>query len=83
MKKTLIDLGGVLLFYLILIFGVIILNMRFTELNKNVNAGLIVSTYWLKYFFYLKYFWFRKRGLWWKYLQLIKLKLLIHLLMKI
>ena len=45
MKKTLIDLGGVLLFYLILIFGVIILNMRFTELNKNVNAGLIVSTY--------------------------------------
>ncbi len=45
MKKTLIDLGGIILFYLILIFGVIILNNRFTELNKNINAGLIVSTH--------------------------------------
>ena len=55
MKKTLIDLGGIILFYLILIFGVIILNNRFTELNKNINAGLIVSTHWHKYFFSLKY----------------------------
>lgn len=62
MKKTLINLGGLIIFYMILVFGVIILNMRFSELNKNINVGLIVSTYWLKYFFYLKYFCFTKRG---------------------
>lgn len=45
MKKTLINLGGLIIFYMILIFGVIILNMRFSELNKNINVGLIVSTY--------------------------------------
>ena len=43
MKKTLINLGGLIIFYMILIFGVIILNIRFTELNKNIKTGLIIN----------------------------------------
>ena len=43
MKKTLINLGGLIIFYMILIFGVIILNVRFTELNKNIKTGLIIN----------------------------------------
>ena len=39
MKKTLTNIGGLILFYLVIIFGVLLLNMRFAHLNdvKNIE----------------------------------------------
>ena len=34
MKKALINLGGIIIFYSVIVFGVIILNVRFSHLNN-------------------------------------------------
>lgn len=40
MKKTLENIGGFILFYLVIIFGILLLNMRFAHLNsiKNIDT---------------------------------------------
>lgn len=35
MKKTLTNFGGLILFYIVIVFGVLLLNMRFEHLNSN------------------------------------------------
>ncbi len=37
MRKTLLNLGGLILFYLVFVFGIILLNMRFRELNQDIS----------------------------------------------
>jgi len=44
MKKTLINIGGLLLFYSVIVFGVLLLNMRFSHLN-NITNERINDTY--------------------------------------
>lgn len=46
MKSKLKNFGGIILFYTVLIFGVLLLNLRFSYLNKidvdnNFNKGCI------------------------------------------
>lgn len=40
MKKTLTNIGGLILFYLVIIFGVLLLNMRFEHLNSVENIEI-------------------------------------------
>lgn len=44
MKKTLENVGGIILFYSVIIIGVLLLNMRFEHLN-NVNNNQINESY--------------------------------------
>lgn len=37
MKKKLIDLGGLILFYFVLFVGVLLLNLRFSYINNNAK----------------------------------------------
>ncbi len=37
MKKTLKNFGGLILFYLVIIMGILLLNLRFNYLNKVKN----------------------------------------------
>lgn len=39
MKKTLENIGGFILFYLVIVFGILLLNMRFSYLNSTKNVG--------------------------------------------
>lgn len=45
MKKRLENVGGIILFYSVIVFGVLLLNLRFTYLNEinnnNVNDNYI------------------------------------------
>ena len=44
MKKKLVNVGGIILFYSVIVFGVLLLNLRFTylnEINNNVNENYI------------------------------------------
>ena len=45
MKKTLTDIGGLILFYAVIIIGVLLLNLRFAHLNNskiiNINENYI------------------------------------------
>ncbi len=46
MKKTLINMGGIILFYLIIVFGIILLNLRFKEINHTyTNSYGVGETY--------------------------------------
>ena len=45
MKKKLIDLGGLLLFYFVLIIGVLLLNLRFSYINNNSNFNSNYHSY--------------------------------------
>lgn len=38
MKKTLTNIGGLLLFYAVIIIGVLFLNLRFAHLNSNAKT---------------------------------------------
>ena len=40
MKKTLTNMGGLILFYLVIVFGVLLLNMRFEHLNSDQNIEI-------------------------------------------
>lgn len=40
MKKTLVNFGGIILFYSVIIVGVLLLNMRFSYLNEINNNNL-------------------------------------------
>lgn len=40
MKKTLTNIGGLILFYSVIIFGVLLLNLRFEHLNNIENYDL-------------------------------------------
>jgi len=40
MKKTLLNIGGVILFYSVIVVGVLLLNMRFSYLNEIDNNNL-------------------------------------------
>ena len=40
MKKTLTNIGGLILFYVVIIFGVLLLNLRFEHLNSLENAEI-------------------------------------------
>lgn len=44
MKKTLTNFGGLILFYLVIIIGVLLLNMRFKNLN-NIKIDEINKNY--------------------------------------
>lgn len=44
MKKTLMNIGGLILFYSVIIGGVLLLNMRFSYLN-NLESEKINDTY--------------------------------------
>ena len=44
MRKKLINVGVVILFYSVIIFGVILLNYRMSYLNKLDNTGSNVTT---------------------------------------
>lgn len=44
MKKTLNNIGGLILFYSVIVIGVLLLNMRFSYLNA-VNTENIGNTY--------------------------------------
>lgn len=44
MKKTLNNIGGLILFYSVIVIGVLLLNMRFSYLNE-VNTGNIDNSY--------------------------------------
>ena len=44
MKKTLNNIGGLILFYSVIVIGVLLLNMRFSYLNA-VNTENVVNTY--------------------------------------
>jgi len=35
MKKTLTNIGGLILFYMVIVFGVLLLNLRFSHLNSD------------------------------------------------
>lgn len=35
MKKTLTNIGGLILFYMVIVFGVLLLNLRFAHLNSD------------------------------------------------
>lgn len=37
MKKTLTNIGGLILFYMVIVFGVLLLNLRFEHLNDNIE----------------------------------------------
>lgn len=44
MKKKLENVGGIILFYSVIVFGVLLLNLRFTylnEINNNINDNYI------------------------------------------
>jgi len=40
MKKTLTNIGGLILFYMVIVFGVLLLNLRFEHLNSNKNLEI-------------------------------------------
>lgn len=40
MKKTLTDIGGLILFYVVIIIGVLLLNLRFAYLNNLDNIDI-------------------------------------------
>lgn len=40
MKKTLTDIGGLILFYVVIIIGVLLLNLRFAHLNNLDNIDI-------------------------------------------
>lgn len=40
MKKTLTDIGGLILFYVVIIIGVLLLNLRFAHLNNLENSKI-------------------------------------------
>lgn len=44
MKKKLTNIGGLILFYSVIIFGVLLLNIRFKQLN-NINDCDLDSSY--------------------------------------
>ena len=44
MKKTLTNIGGLILFYSVIIFGVLLLNLRFEHLN-NIESKVIDNNY--------------------------------------
>lgn len=45
MKKTLKNFGGIILFYSVIVFGVLLLNIRFSYLNKlNQNGNYIAMS---------------------------------------
>ena len=43
MKKMLMNVMGVVLFYLVIIFGVLLLNYRFSYLNKNIENNTYIA----------------------------------------
>ncbi len=43
MKKKLIDFGGLILFYFVLIVGVLLLNLRFSYINDNPKYNSYVG----------------------------------------
>ena len=40
MKKSLVNVGGLLLFYSIIIGGIVLLNLRFSHLNTLNNSNI-------------------------------------------
>ena len=44
MKKTLTNIGGLILFYSVIIFGILLLNLRFEYLN-NIKAIELENNY--------------------------------------
>lgn len=40
MKKTLTNIGGLVLFYLVIIIGILLLNMRFEHLNNSEKSEI-------------------------------------------
>ena len=38
MKKTFVNVGGLVIFYTIIIVGVLLLNQRFSVLNDNIDS---------------------------------------------
>lgn len=40
MKKTLTNIGGLILFYMVIVFGILLLNLRFSHLNNDVNLDI-------------------------------------------
>lgn len=40
MKRKLMNVGGIILFYSVLVFGVLLLNLRFSYLNKNIETNI-------------------------------------------
>lgn len=44
MKKTITNMGGLVLFYSVIIIGVLLLNMRFSYLNE-INNETLNNTY--------------------------------------
>ena len=54
MKKKFADLGGIILFYLVLVIGVLPLNLRVTYLNKlpQNNNYIGIKNWTLKKFFF-------------------------------
>lgn len=43
MKKRFLDLGGILIFYFVLVVGVLLLNLRFSYLNKVSNNNTYIG----------------------------------------
>lgn len=43
MKKKFLDLGGLILFYFVLIVGVLLLNLRFSYINQNPHFNNYVG----------------------------------------
>lgn len=39
MKKTILNYGGLILFYAVIIMGVLLLNMRFSYLNESTTVN--------------------------------------------
>jgi len=40
MKKKLMDMGGLILFYSVIVIGVLLLNFRFSHLNNKNNENI-------------------------------------------
>lgn len=45
MKKKLMNVGGIILFYSVIIFGVLLLNLRFSYLNEINSENNINNSY--------------------------------------
>ena len=39
MKKIMINYGGLIMFYLVIVVGVLLLNLRFSYLNENTTVN--------------------------------------------
>lgn len=57
MKKMIINVGGIILFYLLIIGGILLLNQRFSYINNNELFNNYVS---IKQWFNISLFYFLK-----------------------